>query len=174
MSDPLAPIAESRALVQEMMAEITSALALGEYGPRGVPMSSGLLGELPPKDRPRFLSEYLDIVDDLFVVAMFAAFEQRVKDFAGDVLAASTLPSSSPAVAEWVGKSIRNARAVEIEEALAGQLAPSQVGDLRKLRKFRNWVAHGRRVPVPVAVARFAPGEAQQVLIETLAAIGAI
>jgi hypothetical protein len=105
------------------------------------------LRELTDLDLSRHAKVVRDDLDDLAVLILFSVFELTVRDHARAAVDRETQTIQHPAVLRAI-KDLRDA----IENGSFGRVTESYKSmdidlteQVNQVRKFRNWVAHGRR-----------------------------
>ena len=89
----------------------------------------------------------LEDLDDLAVLVLFSVFEATVRAQAGADVDRETALISHVAVLEAVKdlkEAIANGSFAKVTTAFK-RMDPDLTAQINQLRKFRNWVAHGRR-----------------------------
>jgi hypothetical protein len=89
----------------------------------------------------------LDDLDDLAVLVLFSVFEAMVRTFAKADVDRETALMRHPAVLRAVNdlrESIENGSFSKVTEAYK-KMDVDLTAQVNQVRKFRNWVAHGRR-----------------------------
>ncbi len=90
----------------------------------------------------RELSDAQQKIDDLFVLRMWASFERwlinRFLEYVGE-----ECQNSEYAYKEYLSKQIEYFRIDELLDLLKNRHDPELVGQLKQIKKYRDWVAHG-------------------------------
>lgn len=131
------------------LARDTERLALKweELGLEEVFRADNRLAERTPEGLSRNAKTVLDDLDDLAVLVVFSVFEAVVRDLARADVDRETASMRHPAVLQAV-KDLKEA----IEHGSFGRVTQAYkrmdvdlTEQVNQVRKFRNWVAHGRR-----------------------------
>ncbi|HEX4613523.1 MAG TPA: hypothetical protein VH092_35400 [Urbifossiella sp.] len=94
----------------------------------------------------------LPFLDDLAVVVLFSVFESIVRDNAVGLLRDRRSPADHPVVSNTLRdaeESLREGSFFHVLEAYKGPVDVKLVEHVNQVRKYRNWVAHGRRATDP-------------------------
>lgn len=96
----------------------------------------------------------LDNLDDLCIVLLFSVFESRVREQVLDDIDTSVPSPVHPAVERAVGVARENVDSGSFYRVLEcyKKIDAGLVEEVNQVRKYRNWVAHGRRGPQPDSV----------------------
>src|SRR5205823_3459550 len=96
----------------------------------------------------------LEDLEDLGVLLLFSVFEARVRDRAWKDIKDSLPSQLHPAVdhaLQELQKDIASGRSGKVTQAFQG-MDINQVEEVNQVRRFRNWVAHGRQNERPASV----------------------
>jgi hypothetical protein len=102
-------------------------------------------------DRDRVLSaapESLAYLNDLAVVVLFSAFEDVVRTAALDVIDRHAAAASHPVVSSVMAEGRERIEAGSFFHVLAAYkpgIDPGLIEQVNQVRRYRNWVSHGRR-----------------------------
>jgi len=97
----------------------------------------------------------LDFLDDLTVVVLFSVFEQTIRDQIRDEVREESVGLSHPVLkkaAEDVTLAIEVGSFARVLEPYKAEHA-DLIEEVNQVRRYRNWVAHGRRGEQPPSVA---------------------
>jgi len=96
--------------------------------------------------------EALEFIRDLFIVDFFAAFERLLRD-----RLSASIVSQGDALSENLVEVVRKeSEYIKIEyllDILKNIADPQQVGLIKQIKKYRDWVAHGRK-PLSISPAK--------------------
>jgi hypothetical protein len=95
----------------------------------------------------------LDELEDLAVVVLFSAFEAKVRDIVHADMISGAPQSDNPAVQKALEDArlwVREGSFYRILEAYKIQIDKNLIEEVNQVRKYRNWVAHGRRSEQPI------------------------
>jgi len=91
------------------------------------------------------IDDELEAIKDLFIIDAFAAFERLLRN---RVL--SSVGSQENALSEKLLQIVRNeSEYIKIEylfDALKNFTDPGRIGLIKQIKKYRDWVAHGRKL----------------------------
>lgn len=90
----------------------------------------------------------LPYLDDLAIVVLFSVFEAIVRDQALELVRCQRVPGEHPVIGnalDDVENSLREGSFFRVLEAYKGPIDKNLVEHVNQVRKYRNWVAHGRR-----------------------------
>lgn len=114
----------------------------------------------------------LPFLDDLAVVVLFSVFESVVRDEAVRLLRLGRSPADHPVVRNTLAgaeDALREGSFFRVLDAFKGPVDVALVEHVNQVRKYRNWVAHGRR---GTPDANVGPRDAYDRLRAFLAAVG--
>lgn len=94
-----------------------------------------------------------ETIEDLFVLEIFSCFER----FLRDKLVACLELESCPFSKEQVRNHIEFMKIEELLDSLKGGIDPISIGYLKQIKRYRDWIAHGRnpQKPPPVRTVDF-------------------
>jgi hypothetical protein len=98
----------------------------------------------------------LDFLDDLTVVVLFSVFEQTIRDQVRDEVQAESAGLIHPVLrkaAEDVTQAIEVGSFARVLEPYKVEGHADLIEEVNQVRRYRNWVAHGRRGEQPPSVA---------------------
>jgi hypothetical protein len=90
----------------------------------------------------------LDYLDDLAVVVLFSVFESMVRGAALEAFREQTAAAGHPVVQAVMADArggIEGGSFYRVLSAYRGVVGPDLIEQVNQVRKYRNWVAHGRR-----------------------------
>jgi hypothetical protein len=96
----------------------------------------------------------LEHLDDFAVLILFAAFESIIREKVRTAIEAEAGGLQHPFVVQMLGKAIEDIEhgsIFRVLEPFKGNVA-ELTEEVNQVRRYRNWVAHGRRTPQPDAV----------------------
>jgi len=139
MSNPLTPLNDALAIAEDSF-HIARACAIGKLA---TPVTGT---QFHPPDAS-FADHLIDLarteLEDLFVLAMTATFEARLKEYLKSQ--ASIAPGIYQAkIEEWIAREIESAPLQGLAGIFKPPVPPALINDVDAIRKYRNWVAHGR------------------------------
>jgi hypothetical protein len=114
-------------------------------------------------------------IDDLAIVVMFSVFESRVREFVIELIRPEAEEIISPILKEAAEEAIRGMREGSFSRCVLEPLKSQKrvsvdlIEQIDQVRKYRNWVAHGRR---DLPQNNVTPAQAYARLEEFLAALG--
>lgn len=96
-------------------------------------------------------------IGDLAILALFAAFEQSILDHFENLVTAMLKRTKDPLKRRILKgqEQLRKPRKAPIRDILEYYKAivdPDLVGQVKQILDYRNWVAHGKRGPMPINV----------------------
>ena len=97
----------------------------------------------------------LDFIDDLAIVVLFSVFEQGVRDHIGGELLKESEAVQHPVLKKAADDAIRGVEEGSFFKVLEPYKATGHadlIEEVNQVRRYRNWVAHGRRGAQPPAV----------------------
>ena len=116
----------------------------------------GRVFELRPRDQVlEELRNARQELDDLVVVALFAAFEQQLLDHFEAVVREAQRSAQNPLHRRIFSgrlKKPRNWKLYEILDCYKAVADPNAIGEIKQIYQYRNWVAHGRREKRPPSI----------------------
>lgn len=101
----------------------------------------------PAQVRAR-IDEGLPTLNDLAVLVLFSAFEAVVRDQAVELVRGRRSPADHPVVRNTLDAAetaLQDGSFHRVLQAYKGPVDVNLVEQVNQVRKFRNWVAHGRR-----------------------------
>jgi hypothetical protein len=111
------------------------------------------------------LKHALEELDDLVVLALFAEFETWLLQEISEVLCAKGEPVTafSQGVLEHARSALERESLAKLLDVYKTIVPPETVDQVKEIKKYRNWVAHGKRKDQPFAMT---PKEAYERLNE--------
>lgn len=91
------------------------------------------------------IRESENTIKDLFLIEIFSCFERFLRD---KYLECLDLDNCAYAK-ETILKNIEYIKIDEILESLKKTIDPNIIGNLKQIKKYRDWVAHGRNMQKP-------------------------
>jgi len=153
MNNPLTPLRDALATIEDSF-RIARACALTknappvagtQFDPPDIAMADVLIGVTRLE------------LEDLFVLAMTASFEARVKEFLKSQIAVT--PGSYHArIEKWIHGEVETAPLRGLARIFKPPVTRAMIEDADTIREYRNWVAHGRtrRKPASLVTPSFA------------------
>jgi hypothetical protein len=139
MSNPLTPINDALTIAEDSFRVARACSVLGVSGP-----VVGTLFDPPDLSYADYLIEHArPELDDLFVMAMTASFEARLKEFLGSRANITAGPYKAK-IEKWLFGQIESAPLYKIGDVFKPPVTKRMIDDVEAIRKYRNWVAHGR------------------------------
>ena len=94
-----------------------------------------------------------ETVVDLFVLEVFSCFERFLRDKLTDCLELESCPFR----ADKILNQVEYMKIEELLESLKDRVEPNSIGYLKQIKKYRDWIAHGRnpQKPPPVRTVDF-------------------
>lgn len=97
----------------------------------------------------------LEFLDDLAVLVLFSVFEQAVRDHVRDGAGVEADALTHPVLrraAEEALRAVEEGSFFRVLEPYKGEGRADLIEEVNQVRRYRNWVAHGRRGEQPPAV----------------------
>lgn len=94
------------------------------------------------------LRQVREELDDLAVLALFAAFERSVLDYLCSVAVKAEQDVPTPLEAALVAEGLKDVDRWYLGDVLDTYkvvVASDTVGDVKQVKEYRDWVAHGKR-----------------------------
>ncbi len=160
MSNPLDPIWASYQTSREALKVVRRCVLLGEPH-RDRPFRNTSFHKQHARGLAKRLREAEAQMNDLVVLSLYAAFEARLRDHVArraGLLRGVARPDQefgetlAQEFSEYFGGS-RFGKLIELSSHAVGQGLIEGAGNIRK---FRHWLAHGRRGPTPPSVTPLA------------------
>lgn len=142
---------------------------------RGVDLKSSYWADLPSSEVPALMDRCADHLADSVIVAMFAMFERRLLTAVADEVSTIARAPASALSTRTAAQALREAerwRMDELLDLLTDILSPRSLGDLRNVKRYRDWVAH--RNPKRPPPARLTPETAYSVLRAAVEALDSL
>lgn len=158
MPNPLDPIWHAYAITLDAYAVVRRSLGLGPAERAATLQGSRFATASTDQETLDLLDTAQDEADDQTVMFLYATFEASLRDHLssqGTLLAGATQPGPQfgPGMQAWfieLCRDIRMDKVIELFLPWAGQVAVAQAGSIRK---YRHWLAHGKRGSAPPSVA---------------------
>jgi hypothetical protein len=127
---------------------------------------------LDPEEVRSRIETGLPYLNDLAVVVLFSVFESIVRHHAVGLIESRRSATDHPVISRTLDEaeeSLREGSFYHVLQAYKGPLDVNLVEHVNQIRKYRNWVAHGRRGKPDANVT---PPDAYDRLRAFLAAVG--
>ena len=96
------------------------------------------------------LNESKDMIEDLFIVEIFACLERFLRNKLGDCIVLEKCKFKQEAIL----KHLEYMRIDDILDSLKGVIDSKTVGFIKQIKSYRDWVAHGRNPEKPPSVRK--------------------
>ena len=96
------------------------------------------------------LNESKDMIEDLFIVEIFACLEWFLRNKLGDCIVLEKCRFKQEAIL----KHLEYMRIDDILDSLKGVIDSNTVGFIKQIKSYRDWVAHGRNPEKPPPVRK--------------------
>ena len=149
MTNPLTPLNDALSIVEDSFRVALACADAGKADEEKAALVAGTKFSPPDVDWAEVQIGVTKLeLEDLFVLAMTSCFEARVKEFVKSQTSIA-VGEYRAEIEKWLYGEIESAPLYGLAKIFKPPVTPMMIKDIESIRKYRNWVAHGRAYPGP-------------------------
>jgi hypothetical protein len=158
MPNPLNPIWESYKITQDSFGVVRRALGLGAA--RGIALQGSQFLAATDQQVSDQLDTAQDMIDDQAVMFLYATFEAALRDHVvaqAGLFGGAIHPSAQFGLnmQSWFTELCGETRMDRVAGLFSPSVSQTLVAQAGSIRKYRHWLAHGKRGAIPPSVTPF-------------------